>query len=299
MKKLLCFILIFAICFTLPACVIKDDPINGTTDGTADNITNDTEAGSTTDSVTPALGLVTDHASFQAEVSKRIDLDSYTVSIEESLSTNAVTQIRTYTHKEGIQLQESHTPFTVTIDGIAIQMPATVEQFSEKGFQVSHIDGQIISGGADLNQPFYYGILTFKSPKGKSLDAYVIATDRSAPTKMKYCIVMQLCPDLYTGEQYYPDGKNPQLPEMVYFNGITNDATLDDILTKLGQPQKMTHSFTLYNGKVTISYIQIYYYFENSEYSGSITFTVDIFRLPDGSRANMAHDISYNIKLDI
>ena len=281
MKKALCFVLFLAMCFTLPACsLINNDSSELETTGSAPEST---------------MGLVTDHASFESEMSKYISLDNYSVTIEESFSTNYVTQNRTYTHKEDIKLKEQHSPFTITIDGIAFQMPATVGTFLDKGFQVTHINDQYVSGGVDTNKTFSSGSLTLKTPTGKILGIYVIAADLGAPTKMKDCLVIQLCPDLYEGERYYPDSINPQMPELVYFNGITNVATLEDILSNLGEPQKITHSFSKNNAQSNLIHLQLAYYFENAEYSGSMYFTIDIFRLPDGSKANMAHDISYYI----
>lgn len=279
MKKILSFLLVIAVAVSLIACNLEN-----------------TETTAQTEAETKEpLGLVTDHESFEREVSKRIDLSSYDVTVEESFSTNITSEYRTYTHKENIKLTEQHTPFTVTIEGIAVTMPTAVSTFIDNGFQVTHINGQFVSGGVDTNQTFYSGSLTMKTPGGKSLNIYAIAADLTAPTKMKNCLVIQIAPKLYEGERYYPDSKVPTVPEIVYFNGITNDATLDDILSKLGQPQKITHSFSKSNERTNLLQLQLAYYFENTEYSGSMHFTMDIFRLPDGSRANMAHDISYYI----
>lgn len=320
MKQFLCFLLIIAMSVGLIACrnekkktvTRKKDKASSVTD--TETQPTETDAPETQESsipskettppkkdeTDPVFRLVYDHATFESQVSKRINLSDYIATEKVSGNTWTYTYIHrnTYIPPHKVTLPEKDSNFIVTIDNMEIKMPTTVEDLVSKGFRITEINFQKLFGDADLEQTYKDGtLLLLEYTNGHMLDVYVMNPIQNTPAKLKDCIAMQLSVSLYTGANRYPEGLNPLAPEMVYFEGITNHATLDDILSKLGAPKEITHSVSYNNGNPTLSGIQLLYCFEDGEYSGDVVFTVDLVTLPEINRANMVTCISYYIDI--
>lgn len=199
------------------------------------------------------IGRIIDHNDFVCEISKRLNLNDYDVLKEDhSASFGKGLKIVDYTYDLKTNKSISHkvSNYDVTIDGITITMPIKVSDFLSKGFAVKEksFDDRILQGGA-----------LFTSPSGNKVDAYIMNFYGNS-RNFNDCYITQICFMCYENTFKYQEGISPTRPDFEMIEGINKDSTLDDIISRLGEPNKiilMTTDNQSMNYKDCI--IQLYY----------------------------------------
>lgn len=196
---------------------------------------------------------IIDNNDFVREVSKRLNLDNYNL-LEEDHSSKFGNGLKiidyTYDLKFGKSISYKVSNYNVTIDGITITMPIKVSDFLSKGFTVKEkfFDDRILQGGA-----------FFTSPSGNKVDGYIMNFYGNS-RNFNDCYITQIGFMCYENTVKYQEGISPTRPDFEMIEGINKDSTLDDIISRLGEPNKiilMTTDNQAMNYKDCI--IQLYY----------------------------------------
>ncbi len=199
------------------------------------------------------IGRIIDHNDFVREASKRLNLNDYDVLMEDhSSSFGNGLKIVDYTYDLKTDKSISHkvSNYDVTIDGITITMPIKVSDFLSKGFTVKEkfFDDRILQGGA-----------FFTSPSGNKVDTFIMNFYGNS-SNFNDCYITQIGFSCYEKTFRYQEGISPTRPDFEMIEGINKDSTLDDIISRLGEPNKiilMTTDNQPMNYKDCI--IQLYY----------------------------------------
>lgn len=199
------------------------------------------------------IGRIIDHDDFVREVSKKLNLNDYDVLKEDhSASFGNGLKIVDYTYDLKTNKSISHkvSNYDVTIDGITVTMPIKVSDFLSKGFTVKEkfFDDRILQGGA-----------FFTSPSGNKVDGYIMNFYGNS-RNFNDCYITQIGFMCYENTVKYQEGISPTRPDFEMIEGINKDSTLDDIISRLGEPNKiilMTTDNQPMNYKDCV--IQLYY----------------------------------------
>ncbi len=199
------------------------------------------------------IGRIIDHNDFVRETSKRLNLNDYDVLKEDhSASFGNELKIVDYTYDLKTDKSISHkvSNYEVTIDGITITMPIKVSDFLSKGFTVKEkfFDDRILQGGA-----------FFTSPSGNKVDTFIMNFYGNS-RNFNDCYITQIGFMCYENTVRYQEGISPTRPDFEMIEGINKDSTLDDIISRLGEPNKiilMTTDNQPMNYKDCV--IQLYY----------------------------------------
>lgn len=199
------------------------------------------------------IGRIIDNDDFVREASKRLNLNDYNVLKEDhSASFGNGLKIVDYTYDLKTNKSISHkvSNYDVTIDGITITMPIKISDFLRKGFTVKEkfFDDRILQGGA-----------FFTSPSGNKVDGYIMNFYGNS-RNFNDCYITQIGFMCYENTVKYQEGISPTRPDFEMIEGINKDSTLDDIISRLGEPNKiilMTTDNQPMNYKDCV--IQLYY----------------------------------------
>ena len=199
------------------------------------------------------IGRIIDHDDFVREVSKKLNLNDYDVLKEDhSASFGNGLKIVDYTYDLKTNKSISHkvSNYDVTVDGITITMPIKVSDLLSKGFTVKEkfFDDRILQGGA-----------FFTSPSGNKVDTFIMNFYGNS-SNFNDCYITQIGFMCYEHTVKYQEGISPTRPDFEMIEGINKDSTLDDIISRLGEPNKiilMTTDNQPMNYKDCV--IQLYY----------------------------------------
>lgn len=180
------------------------------------------------------IGKIITHQQFATEIGKRIDLSKYNVS-----STTA--DKRTYTLKNNKSIGDMSSIDEVTIDGITFTMPIKISELESKGFEIVRRQGYIDS---------------IKTKSGNEVYVYDVG---QYITELLF-----MCYDTSTN---YQEGICETCPSFSFMGGINNNSTLDDIITKLGEPNKIIFlsKYVSYSN-CTMNDMQLYYSLATPKY---------------------------------
>ena len=199
------------------------------------------------------IGRIIDHDDFVREASKRLNLNDYDV-LKEDHSANFGNGLKivdyTYDLKTNKSISHKVSNYDVTIDGITITMPIKVSDLLNKGFTIveKSFDNSILQGSA-----------FFKSPDGNMVTAFIMNFYGNSRV-FNDCYITQLSFMCYENTFRYQEGISPTRPDFEVIEGINKDSTLDDIISRLGEPNKiilMTTDNQPMNYKDCV--IQLYY----------------------------------------
>ena len=199
------------------------------------------------------IGRIIDHDDFVREASKRLNLNDYDVLKEDhSASFGNGLKIVDYTYDLKTNKSISHkvSNYDVTIDGITVTMPIKVSDFLSKGFTIVE---------KSFDNSFLMGSAFFRSPDGNMVTAYIMNFYGNS-RNFNDCYITQISFMCYEHTVKYQEGISPTRPEFEMIEGINKDSTLDDIISRLGEPNKiilMTTDNQPMNYKDCI--IQLYY----------------------------------------
>ena len=199
------------------------------------------------------IGRIIDHDDFVRETSKRLNLNDYNVLKEDYRSSfgNGYKRVDyTYDLKSDKSISYKVSNYDMTIDGITITMPIKVSDLLNKGFTIieKSFDNSVMQGGA-----------TLKSPKGNNIDTFIMNFYGNS-RNFNDCYITQICCYCYEDTFRYQEGISPTRPNFEILEGINKDSTLDDIISRLGEPNKiilLTSENTNYNWEDCV--IQLFY----------------------------------------
>ena len=199
------------------------------------------------------IGRIIDHDDFVREASKRLNLNDYNVLKEDYSSSfgNGYKRVDyTYDLKSDKSISYKVSNYDMTIDGITITMPIKVSDLLNKGFTIieKSFDNSVMQGGA-----------TLKSPKGNNIDTFIMNFYGNS-RNFNDCYITQICCYCYEDTFRYQEGISPTRPNFEILEGINKDSTLDDIISRLGEPNKiilLTSENTNYNWEDCV--IQLFY----------------------------------------
>ena len=236
------------------------------------------------------IGRIIDHDDFVREVSKKLNLNDYDVLKEDhSASFGNGLKIVDYTYDLKTNKSISHkvSNYDVTIDGITITMPIKVSDFLSKGFTVKEkfFDDRILQGGA-----------FFTSPSGNKVDGYIMNFYGNS-RNFNDCYITQIGFMCYENTVRYQEGISPTRPDFEMIEGINKDSTLDDIISRLGEPNKiilMTTDNQPMNYKDCV--IQLYYkVYTPSLPNGELVFNIQPV-LNNTAPADFLTDVSFALQ---
>lgn len=235
------------------------------------------------------IGRIITYADFQAEMPKRVNLDNYT------LESTKYETISSYTYTSNCEIRKSKRNFEVTIDGIKVTMPSTVQELLDLGFEA--VSQNNTDAPVDLSSYARTVSLKMKTPKGNTFSVYATSKDNSL-TPLNNLIVMQISCDFYDGNITYGVGERSDAPEIKFFKNVDNKATVDSILKELKRPQTIHFSETTYRGKTTLSTMQLNFMFSNQDYDGSLSITMEAVHDETIERTSYVLSFSYLIDYD-
>ena len=199
------------------------------------------------------IGRITDHNEFLSEASKKLNLNDYNLLKEDhSASFGNGLKIIDYTYDLKTDKSISHkvSNYDITIDGITVTLPIKVSDLISKGFTVAE---------KSFNDGILAGSAVFNSPDGNDFTAYIMNFYGNS-RDFNSCYVTQICFSCYEKTLKYQEGISPTRPDFEMIEGINKDSALDDIISRLGEPNKiilMTTDNRPMNYKDCI--IQLYY----------------------------------------
>lgn len=199
------------------------------------------------------IGRIITNDDFLREASKRLNLNNYTVFKEDHSShfSNGYKSVDyTYDLKTDKSISYKESNYDITIDGITITMPIKVSDFLSKGFTVEWdtFDDNILMGGA-----------MFTSPCGNTLIAFIM-NFYGTSSNINDCYITQVSFHCYEQTFEYQEGISPTRPDFEMLEGINKDSTVDDIISRLGEPNKiilLTDGNSNYNWENCI--VQLFY----------------------------------------
>ncbi len=236
MKKPIIFILSFLLVFALMAC----------------------------QSDTELIGRIITYDDFLNEITKRIDLNEYTL----ENTSSKYTQNYIYTSKTDCEIEEVNSNFEIEIDGIKFSLPMTTEEFVALGFELSYIDSD--SEAVDLNTNIDFKAFNATSPKGNTFSIFSASKDGSM-TPINDSIVMQV--SFYEENFNYGDKYQSDAVEIKFFENITEKSSIDSIIKELKVPRQIDFSTTQYKDQSTSTKIRFDFHFSNETYLGTFTVT--------------------------
>lgn len=212
------------------------------------------------------IGRIITYDDFLNEITKRIDLDEYT--LEETSSKH--TQNYTYTSKTNCEIKEANSNFEIEIDGIKFSLPITTEEFVGLGFELSYIDAD--SETVDLNADMDFKAFHATSPKGNIFTIFSASKDSSI-IPIKDSIVMQV--SFYEENLNCGEENQSGAVEIEFFEDITENSTVDSIIKQLKAPRRIEFSTTQYKDLTTSTRMQFDFNFSNERYLGIFTVTAN------------------------
>ena len=196
------------------------------------------------------IGRILDHDDFVREVSKRFSLEDYDCTVEDYSSSGIEMLTYTYDLESSKSISYKASNYDVTVDGITVTLPIKVSDLINKGFTVTN---------KYFNHQVRQGSACFVSPSGNKWDGFVMDFYGGATT-FNSCYVTQMCFYCYENTVRYQEGISPTRPDFEMLEGIHKDSTVDDIISRLGEPNKIM-LYTTDNPRMNYKdcIIQLYY----------------------------------------
>ncbi len=183
------------------------------------------------------IGKILDYDDFLREISKRVDLDNYSVNVFSE--NNSAYYRKTYN-----DLDLGRNSYQMTVDGITFSLPIKLSDFINLGFsmQASRIDAALFEGTAD-----------FITPAGNKIQVNVTNLYNDAKTiKDAYVrFVYFRCYDNWDNAQH---GIAPEGVDFEFFGTVNKYSTLDQILTDFGEPNMISFFFDDISKVIVLKY---------------------------------------------
>ncbi len=259
MKKLIVLLLSVSLLLTFTACSDKGE-------------TPSSSQSSVSSQVDPNENAFT-YDKFLTEISKYVNLEEY----NNEDSNYGSNHIYNFTSLTGCSIEDKQSNFEVVIDDIKITLPMTIQQLVNSGFTVDYFESE---KQFDLNAKETECSFVVTTPKGNTVLIRAKSKNgQSAP--IKNLVITRLSCDFYESNPQYEKNERTDTPQINFFENVKNDATLESILNELKNPREISFTETKEENVVTLSAMQLTFYFSNAQYSGS--FIATVFPITDKS----------------
>lgn len=235
------------------------------------------------------IGRMITHDDFSVEITKRIDLDDY--KLVDTYYENSQEYI--YISKTDCEIKKAKSNFTIKVDGIRFNLPITIKEFVDLGFELSYIDANR-ENPVNLNTYINSESFTVTSPKGNTFIIYSASkTGYAIPLKDSLVIQVSCC--FYENTFNFGEGERSNAPEIKFFKNVTDKSSIDGIIKELKTPSRIHFSTSQYKGETTLTTTQFDFNFSNEIYTGSLTVTTMPVRDESIKRTSYITDFSYLI----
>lgn len=248
---------------------------------------------------TERIGKITDYQSFEAEMSKRIDLHTYQVTDSSySYAGERICRYR-YQAKRHKGLPEKASNYQIKVGDTHIGIPLTVADMGARGWVVTKVNGMAATK-YNVSSWVYEAELEFQNDRGEVLQAYARNKVQNCQSRLDQCTILRLdFPVQKPGVTGFPC-RNEFQSDVTVFGSITQAASLDQIVSVLGYPQEMQYSVTVdeKTGEAKGSSLHLTYHFGyGSDTRGTVEFVVcpNLDRRIDA--ADYIQSIQYNIAI--
>ena len=232
MKKFLSCMLVATMIFSMCACSEGTDETN-------------TKKSSSSTKPQVSMDRIVDYESFETELSKYIDFSKYDCTKSGSNYE--------YTHQDDKKLPDNKANYELVIDGTKIRIPLTVKEFVDSGWEI--VDNPDLSVDYTKSVTNY-----FENSNGKQVKVYVTPPEDYSSIKLGDSYASQFSFYYYNGND-----KNYQCPDVRLFDSITSQSSLNDIISKLGEPTNMYITVKNTGAKTVPHNIQLIYHFGDED----------------------------------
>ena len=252
MKKLIILLLSISLLSVFTACSDKD--------------TTQSSSQSSVSSQTDPNENAFTYDKFLIEISKYVNLEEYSLE-DGNYGSN---HIYDYTSLTNCEIENKQSNFEVVIDDVKISLPMTIQQLVNLGFTVKHFESE---KQFDLNAKETECSFVVTTPKGNTVLIRAKSKDNQS-TPIKNLVITRLSCDFYESNPQYGKNERADTPQIKFFENIKNESTLESIINELKSPRAINFTETKEENVVTLSAMQMTFYFSNAQYSGSFIATV-------------------------
>lgn len=226
------------------------------------------------------IGRILDYTDFVGEMSKRIDFDHYNISTEDYSEDAGYPSISYHYNlktDQALSYKPSNEEFT--IEGITFTLPIKVSDFLKLGFTIER---------NDFMEDHLMGFVYFSSPSGKKFDGFV-QNIFGHSTNFNNCYMVYLGFSCYDRTKEQQGGVNPTRAPFEMLEGINKDSTLDEVISRLGDPNKLSlHTWDVRNQKDCLIHMEY-----DIAVSSSLKGTLVIRFVPTLSNNTLSNFMSY------
>ncbi len=262
MKKLIAFILVLAITVCLAGC----------------NETATSSGAESEQETNKKIGRIISYDDFTREMSKKINLDNY------EISTKEIYGELWYDIKFENTISYKKSNYEITVDNITFTMPIKLSDLLDKGFTLEEdiVRKDVLEWGDHLI-----------TPKGNKFSVFALNFYGDS-TNVYDCYATQVCFDCVDSPYDTYMGVSSLNPEFEIMGSITKTATIDDVVSLLGEPSRMrVKAVDLESPNNDYCIIHLEYAVVTDEIpNGSIIFT---FWSCDGEQSQELSSVNYSL----
>ena len=192
--------------------------------------------------VSDRIGRILGVGDFAKEMPKKIDLDTYTVVSE---SVDQYFDKYTYDLNYSKTINQNTPDGVITFDGVTFSLPIKVSELIEKGFVITndYFDYENMSGEIELTSPSGFDVVAYA--RGLSGDKKDLGE----------CSVTRVNFDCFENWNDALKGISSAYLDFELFGKINKHSTLDEIITELGEPNRIVLTTNRYDKDCTIELV--------------------------------------------
>jgi len=192
--------------------------------------------------VSDRIGRILGVGDFAKEMPKKIDLDTYTVVSE---SVDQYFDKYTYDLNYSKTINQNTPDGVITFDGVTFSLPIKVSELIEKGFVITndYFDYENMSGEIELTSPSGFDVVAYA--RGLSGDKKDLGV----------CSVTRVNFDCFENWNDALKGISSAYLDFELFGKINKHSTLDEIITELGEPNRIVLTTNRYDKDCTIELV--------------------------------------------
>ena len=205
------------------------------------------------------IGEIDDHDSFVKQMSKKVNLENYNLSVQTS---NIAGHVE-YTY-ESLSPYLSYDPelFKVKIDQTEFSLPIRLSELVELGWNITEINYHPVAK-VDWNEEHNIDVFTLRNASGKEL-CVSTGSAYSSAVPLKDSLVTNICLTYYNtalinGEVVYEVDRLANVPDITICDGLSTYSTLNNIVNIFGAPHEIIFSEYSVGEEVEFSHIELEY----------------------------------------
>ena len=232
-----------------------------------------------------SIGRLDSHAAFETQMSKRLDLQAYTVTKNTAQGAGRTDYRYVYEAREDYVLGYRPAYYQVCAGGSCVAVGQTVLEMGKSGWRVARINGEPATREV-CEQVILEAYVELENDAGYQMWASVVSKDRNCLARVYTSYVEVLEMDIQG--------------DATAFGGFDCNTTVDDIVRTLGYPQSMYYSISVAGMDGTASDIQmqlIYRIYRENGQVATVIFTLRPVADEAGVVAERLTTVSYKVPL--